>query len=64
MRCPFCDNASTSVIRTEDNARRRHCPACCRRWNTREVMDADIKKIERVEQLLAELGMVLSGEDA
>lgn len=63
MRCPFCDHAPTSVIRTEDGARRRHCPKCYRRWNTQEVMDSDVKLIERTKQMLAELGVAVSGQE-
>ncbi len=64
MKCPFCNHPATSIVRTEDNARRRHCPKCYRRWNTREVLDTDVKMIERTRAMLAELGFVLSGEDA
>lgn len=63
MKCPYCSHVSTSVIRTEDNVRRRHCPKCYRRWNTREVMDADVKIIERAKQMLVEFRSLLP-EDA
>ena len=40
--CPYCGGVETRVVDTKRPKRRRECqnPACKRRYNTREVIDA------------------------
>jgi transcriptional regulator NrdR family protein len=59
MHCPHCDHPTTSVLSPEDGTRRRQCPQCFRRFNTREVLADAAKAIDKTLKLLRELGQVL-----
>lgn len=64
MRCPFCDHEPTSVLHTDDQRRRRHCPKCYRRWTTREVMEDEAKALDRAKELLPRLADAITGKAA
>lgn len=52
MKCPYCDNGSTSVVDTRESSekvrRRRECPECDRRFTTYETVEKyDIRVVKR-----------------
>lgn len=50
MNCPSCGSASSIVIRHNDGDsrvyRRRLCPLCHVEWQTSEITDADMRRLE------------------
>lgn len=64
MQCPFCAHPSTSVLQTREGVRRRQCPACYRRWNTREVMETEAQALDRAKELLPRLVAEIVGKAA
>lgn len=60
ITCEICNSEESSVVRSEEQRRRRECKACGHRWTTLEITHSEYIRLSEIAQTVRKLTQLLS----